>query len=352
MPGGGVMDPDDSMARLMIHILIAFAEYERKLISVRTKEGLHAIRERGGRYSRWAEYGWRWEKVYDSRLKKKVNVKVPDENERAILRKVVELRSAGRSFDQIRQHLNYEMKARTRTGGEWNTGRVGLLFRQGLGLIAETTAGNTEQTVASVNGDEEYGNPVEPEDEIDDRESDQVALHQNRLPFISLVAFSQDVKAIRAALAAGLTSPMQLRDVRLIKDEESVVPSNVWPLPQGYRIDTHRLGCGSIHALFIGRQQGFLRNDSDDALWEELKHERFTTPLLRAWLPYIRRELEIKNVLSRCYTLDCTCCVLNATSTDLDSIVESGLKNGLISIQEEAALPQKRRSASVNAGKA
>src|SRR5262249_7408175 len=33
MPGGGIMDPDNPMARLMIHILIAFAEYERKLIS-------------------------------------------------------------------------------------------------------------------------------------------------------------------------------------------------------------------------------------------------------------------------------------------------------------------------------
>src|SRR5262249_41862313 len=78
MPGGGVMDPDNPMARLMIHILIAFAEYERKLISVRTKEGLHAIRERGGKYCRWAEYGWRWEKRHDSRQGCDVNVKVPD----------------------------------------------------------------------------------------------------------------------------------------------------------------------------------------------------------------------------------------------------------------------------------
>jgi len=31
-----------------------------------------------------------------------------------------------------------------------------------------------------------------------------VALHDDRLVFISLVAASQDVKAIRAALAAGL----------------------------------------------------------------------------------------------------------------------------------------------------
>ena len=33
---------------------------------------------------------------------------------------------------------------------------------------------------------------------------DKVAVHQNRLMFISLVAFSQDVKAIRAGLAWGI----------------------------------------------------------------------------------------------------------------------------------------------------
>ena len=166
---------------------------------------------------------------------------------------------------------------------------------------------------------------------------DKAAAHQDKLVFISLVAFSQDIKAIRAALAAGLAAPIWLKNVTLSKDGETKVPESVLPSPSGYRIDAHRLGFGSIHALFTCRQQGFLPNDSDDALWQELKQERFTTPLLRGWLPYVRKELELKSLLSRCYTLDCTCCMLNATSADLDSIVESGLKNGSIAIQEEAA---------------
>jgi hypothetical protein len=166
---------------------------------------------------------------------------------------------------------------------------------------------------------------------------DKVALHENRLMFISLVAFSQDVKALRAALAVGLDSPMWLKNVTLSKDGESTVPESVWPSPSGYRIDSHRLGFGSIHTLFTCRQQGFLPNDSDDALWQELKQERFTTPLLRRWLPYVRKELELQSLLTRCHTLDCTCCIFAATSIDLDSIVEFGLKNGMIAIQEEAS---------------
>jgi hypothetical protein len=89
----------------------------------------------------------------------------------------------------------------------------------------------------------------------------------------------------------------------------------------------------------LGSGNGWLsgfHNDSDDALWQELKQERFTTPLLRGWLPHARKELEFKSLLTRCHTLECTCCILTATSADLDSIVEFGLKNGVIAIQEEA----------------
>jgi Uncharacterised methyltransferase family (DUF6094) len=50
-----------------------------------------------------------------------------------------------------------------------------------------------------------------------------------------------------------------------------------------------------------------------------------------------RIALELKSMLSRCYTLDCTCCILTATSVDLDSIVEFGLKNGVIAITTDAA---------------
>jgi hypothetical protein len=166
---------------------------------------------------------------------------------------------------------------------------------------------------------------------------DKVAVHQNRLMFISLVAYSQDAKAIRAGLAAGLNSPMRLRNVTLSRGEECIVPTDAWPSLQGYRVDAHRLGFGSLHAMFTSREQGFLLNDSDDALWQELKQERFTTPLLRAWLPYLQGELVIRNLLNRCDAFDCNCGVLTATSADLDSIVESGLKSGAISIRDDAA---------------
>jgi DNA invertase Pin-like site-specific DNA recombinase len=111
MPGG-VFDPDNPMSEMLIGILIIFANYERRLISARSREGLQARKLRGEKYCRWAEYGWRWEQRLDPRLKKTVNVKVPNENERTIMREVVELRAAGQRVDLIRQHLNYVTSGR------------------------------------------------------------------------------------------------------------------------------------------------------------------------------------------------------------------------------------------------
>ena len=69
MPGG-VFDPDNPMSEMMIGILIVFANYERRLISVRTREGLQARKHAARSTAAGPEYGWRWEKRYDSRLGK------------------------------------------------------------------------------------------------------------------------------------------------------------------------------------------------------------------------------------------------------------------------------------------
>jgi DNA invertase Pin-like site-specific DNA recombinase len=167
MPGG-VFDPTNPISMLLIQILVSFANFERTMIKTRTREALQAIKERGEKYCRWAEYGWRWEKHLDPRLKKQVNVKVVDERERAILRKVVELRAAGQSLDQIRQHLSYVMKVRTRMGGEWTTGRITFLFEQGLRLMAEIATGTTNSPLALDNDEEEYDGLIHLEEESND----------------------------------------------------------------------------------------------------------------------------------------------------------------------------------------
>jgi DNA invertase Pin-like site-specific DNA recombinase len=166
MPGG-VFDPDNPMSELLIGVLIIFANYERRLISVRTREGLQARKLRGEKYCRWAEYGWRWEKRFDPKLDKDVNVKVVDEHERAIMAKCVELKAAGYSRDKIRQYLNYDWKVRTRMGGHWTNSRIEFLVQQGLRFMAETLKSDKSH-FAALDDEADYDGLLTLEDENDD----------------------------------------------------------------------------------------------------------------------------------------------------------------------------------------
>lgn len=106
---GGVFDPSNAISKLISHILGAFAEYQRKLISISTKEGLHARRERGERHTRYPGYGFKWEDRVDPRTGKKTQIKVACEKSRATLFLAVEMRSQGKTLDQIREHFSYKL---------------------------------------------------------------------------------------------------------------------------------------------------------------------------------------------------------------------------------------------------
>jgi hypothetical protein len=84
----------------------------------------------------------------------------------------VELRAAGYSLDKIGQHLNYEMKARTRLGCHWTTSRVAVLVKRGLRFLAENVI-KRHGLLASVDEEEDHENIVVLEQEIDDRNADQ-----------------------------------------------------------------------------------------------------------------------------------------------------------------------------------
>ena len=146
------------------------------------------------------------------------------------------------------------------------------------------------------------------------------------------------MKAMRAALNAEKYFPMRVRGIEVNdgQDGGSFEPGDIWVM-RGvkYTSEIHRLGMGSCHALFVCQKAGFLVNNDDETLWAELKNERFTTPLLRGWLPYLREELKARGLLRHCYTLDCDCMMLTAKTKDLDEIVTEGLTTGRISIREE-----------------
>ena len=97
------------------------------------------------------------------------------------------------------------------------------------------------------------------------------------------------------------------------------------------------LGYGMIHALFLTRMPGFMKVVTPESLWQELNKERFTTPIIRPWMPYIETKLREQDYLEDAHVFACNCGVLSALRKPLDEIVCEGIKSGELLIPESYA---------------
>lgn len=87
-----------------------------------------------------------------------------------------------------------------------------------------------------------------------------------------------------------------------------------------------KLGYKSWQCMLFSSRPGLLLSDDDETLWQELSGERFTTPLLRSWVPYIRGKLVEKSFLKKTTSFGCSPALLELASSQLDSIVSAGVK--------------------------
>jgi DNA invertase Pin-like site-specific DNA recombinase len=139
---GGAIDLSSPMGRFIIHILAAFAELERAFISERTKDGLARRKTKGVRHTHFPGYGYRWEmRSVDG---KKERVRVRDEDERNVMRSIVQCRMRDKplSWQEIADHLTHGLKLKTRDHGLWDVNRVRRACEAELNLQLLEQRGN------------------------------------------------------------------------------------------------------------------------------------------------------------------------------------------------------------------
>ena len=185
-------------------------------------------------------------------------------------------------------------------------------------------------------------------------EYDAIAVHKGELLFVSAVGSAADMKVIQAVANSGGTIPATwlASGLHVMRPGDAGKsyryaqnPGRCIMSASGYNVFKHRLGFGQDHRLFVSRTPGFMLVASDEAIWQELKGDQFTTPLLREWLPYVAGELREKGLLSECQVHPyeplaeegpqaplLTSCVISAAGKDVDDIVLDGLRKRLISI--------------------
>lgn len=153
---------------------------------------------------------------------------------------------------------------------------------------------------------------------------------RGELLLLSIFCDTQRVKQIRAILCGGAKAQAQASGVQVAQpgaDRWSYhTPGRLNATPDGYQVYTHKLGYGMAHALFITRMDGFMTVVSEESLWQELNTLRFTTPILREWMPYIDTTLRYNVHLEDAHSFGCHCGILSATTMSLDKIVTEGLQ--------------------------
>lgn len=101
----------------------------------------------------------------------------------------------------------------------------------------------------------------------------------------------------------------------------------------GYEVSKVRLELDLWHAVVIAKCPGFLPAFSQRNLWAELRKPRFTTPMLRTWMPYLSSQLQKCDRLVECQCYGCSAALLSADSDSLDEIVSRGVACGDLSIE-------------------
>jgi hypothetical protein len=166
---------------------------------------------------------------------------------------------------------------------------------------------------------------------------------RGELPLISVVAPTQIVKGIRGWLHTSKRGMATATGAKVKKSHEDDSrlrnPGNLAKLDCGYATEVHRLSYGLAHALFTARTPGLLVSLAEESLWQELKTTRFTTPLLRDWMPWLTNQLLDQGLLVEADCHRCRCGVLQATTADLDAVVSRGLQEGHITIPGAADTP-------------
>lgn len=169
---------------------------------------------------------------------------------------------------------------------------------------------------------------------------DRLAHDSNTLMLISVIAEPMRIKAIRAILHAKSGSPfIKVAGINTKYfsggDLARRTPGNLVIDKAGYETFAHRLDYGMSHAMFVSKNENFIRYLSPQAIWHKLNTSRFSTPMLQEWMPYITARLIEQKFLRECHCFRANCGVLDTIAEDkLDSIVSNGIKIGKIWIRE------------------
>lgn len=147
---------------------------------------------------------------------------------------------------------------------------------------------------------------------------------------LSAAGNERTISRLRAVLQSNVKVQMKLSDM----------PSPFWRYDYkpirfdgGYTIYKTKLDYNQWHILAVAKGKGLLPAVSDEALWQELRSERYTTPVLRPWVPWLQEQMLEVEHLGRLDCFQCDAAWLDISHGELDDLVSEGIKHGALEVK-------------------
>jgi hypothetical protein len=172
---------------------------------------------------------------------------------------------------------------------------------------------------------------------------DAIALQDKEILLLSVVGSETGVKALTAGLRSSSKDQKRIDySVHLGSVHETVLTK----CPDGYRVSRTKLDYGLWHILCLAKRDGFMPVVSDETIWQLLQGHRFTTPLMREWIPWLSRQMKKRGIIVQLTQSGCNAGLMLADNDILDELVSKGVRRGQLAIKGQ---PSKRISINGNA---
>lgn len=162
---------------------------------------------------------------------------------------------------------------------------------------------------------------------------DAIALHAKEILLLSVVGPETAVKALTAGLRSSTRDQQRLEYSAHVTD---INEASLIKCPAGYQVHRSKLDYDLWHVLCLAKREGFMPVVTDETLWQVLQSNRFTTPLLREWVPWLFKEMKKQGVIVESTQVGCRTGLLLADNDKLDKLVTTGIQQGYLPIGDHA----------------
>jgi hypothetical protein len=171
--------------------------------------------------------------------------------------------------------------------------------------------------------------------------SDAIGIHEREILLLSVVGPETSVKAVTAGLRS---STRDQERIDYTAHVGNVNATNLTKSPDGYRLYRTKLAYGLWQTLFLAKRLGFLSALSEESLWNFLKSDQFTTPLLKEWVPWLLSEMTKQGQIVPLVQAGCQAGLVVADTAALDKLVTNGLRKKHLTVPDQNGKPMRRVS--------